>query len=317
MKSHTVPYAKRVHHTALAIVPPVDDIDCWTRLNDLRCRCRDKGFYRWPPHINLVYPFIDSSEFALFAEQLTHSMAKTAPFEVSLSRMDTFGGKNSGVCWLDPCTDKANIGNKDASPYETLSKLHARITSVLDGTEEDVKSDSGGAEPKKLPPRQFRPHLTFNHSPSLAAATAIVETERDDWTEVSFQVKELYLLERRQPDDQFRVVATVPLGVELRTSTVLEKPIERIEERCNVDGSDHIDSMNGEGGEEEVVSREDVIPSAEFFSPAMKFPLMPDTEEDWVKDVTRSLNRSRNSGDRTKKGAKGGRGRGGYHKAKK
>lgn len=311
MKSRPVPFTRRVHHTALAIVPPSDDTECWTQLTELRCRCRDKGFYRWPPHINLVYPFIDSSEFPLFAERLTHSLAKTASFEVSLSRMDTFGGKNSGVCWLDPCTDKANIGAKNVSTYETLSQLHTNVTNVLENESLDCGSVS-----KQQPARPFRPHLTFNHSPNLAAATAIVKAEQENWTGLSFCVKELYLLERRQPDDQFRVVAIVPLGSENCTSTTIAQPEDSAEKQYQNEESE-TRSETRDDSEVGDVSLDP--PSAIFFSPAVKLPQMPDSEEDWVRDVSRNLSNSRSRG-RPKKGpARGaaGGGGGGHHTAKK
>ncbi len=42
-----------MHTSSVAVVPPAP---VWRRLQALRCSA-DKSFVRWPPHINLLYPF--------------------------------------------------------------------------------------------------------------------------------------------------------------------------------------------------------------------------------------------------------------------
>lgn len=55
-------------------------------LQELRC-FKDKNFVRWPPHINLLYPFLpDSKESFAEAAQLAASrLRERAPFQVLLS----------------------------------------------------------------------------------------------------------------------------------------------------------------------------------------------------------------------------------------
>lgn len=43
----------QVHTSSVAVVPPAT---VWRSIQSLRCFA-DKSFVRWPPHINLLYPF--------------------------------------------------------------------------------------------------------------------------------------------------------------------------------------------------------------------------------------------------------------------
>lgn len=44
------------YDTALCVIPPKH---FWPLLNDLRS-LYDKAYEKWPPHINLVYPFVQT-----------------------------------------------------------------------------------------------------------------------------------------------------------------------------------------------------------------------------------------------------------------
>ncbi len=51
----------------------------------LASRCnRDKAFVRWPPHVNLLYPFHDDSgkTFSEAAQRARDSLAALQPFQV-------------------------------------------------------------------------------------------------------------------------------------------------------------------------------------------------------------------------------------------
>ena len=61
---------------------------------------KDAGLYRWPPHANLLYPFLETGDAA--APKLRRAARKIAPFRVRLASTGVFGGKRRGVLWLRP-----------------------------------------------------------------------------------------------------------------------------------------------------------------------------------------------------------------------
>ena len=52
-----------VFHTACCIIPPES---LWGPIQDIRKR-KDKAYDRWPPHVNLLFPFWDEKEFTTAA----------------------------------------------------------------------------------------------------------------------------------------------------------------------------------------------------------------------------------------------------------
>ena len=68
------------HSSALCLIPPRS---CWAQLQETRC-FNDKAFVRWPPHINLLYPFFQDSgaTFEEAARRARDSLAAVQPFEV-------------------------------------------------------------------------------------------------------------------------------------------------------------------------------------------------------------------------------------------
>jgi 2'-5' RNA ligase len=174
----------RVHHTALAIVPPNEDTACWIRLQEIRDRLHDKGYFRWPPHINLSYPFIDSSEFGTILPQIANELQNISPFQVHLDGFDTFGGKDRGVCYLAP------------QPIDQLTAIHSSITRILQETTT----------------KPFRPHLTVKHCVSGYQARFTAAQESRSWESLSFLVDAVYVLQRDGFDGQFYIAAKIPLG---------------------------------------------------------------------------------------------------------
>jgi hypothetical protein len=60
---------KKYHHFTVCMVPPssgntateteTDTDTAWTLLTRVHTELWDPGLYRWPPHVNLLYPFPD------------------------------------------------------------------------------------------------------------------------------------------------------------------------------------------------------------------------------------------------------------------
>jgi poly(A) polymerase len=180
----------RVHHTAIAVVPPDEDAAVWEQLHDIRYRRRDKGFYRWPPHVNFVYPFVDVPDMEIVVPNVCAALAGIQPFDVTLSDFGVFGGKRSGVCWLSP------------EPLDKLCNIYATLECCLNLMEGESERSC----------RPFQPHMTVSHYASKQPAVAAADEERLRWSPVSFPLRELHVISRDSPDGQFSVMWRIPLG---------------------------------------------------------------------------------------------------------
>ena len=69
----------KVHKTAICVVPPQS---VWPQLQEIRV-FNDRAFVRWPPHINLLYPFHadEGDAFAAAAARCTRALSAVAPFK--------------------------------------------------------------------------------------------------------------------------------------------------------------------------------------------------------------------------------------------
>ena len=96
----------KVHHATVALVPPEE---CWPPIQEARLELRDRGIYRWPPHINLLYAVAPADEMALALARLAPAGARASARQTPQSstgrrtvpsRPWLSGLKLSGVPWL-------------------------------------------------------------------------------------------------------------------------------------------------------------------------------------------------------------------------
>merc|ERR1711871_439929 len=195
------------HQAALAVVPPVE---LWGDIQDIR-RAHDKAFRRWPPHVNVLYPFLNVSHFDDAAGAAHTALTCVAPFDVTLGM---FGSFPHGAVWLDP------VASSSAEEAGT-SRAHAeadpwyRLHAALLGT--PFFSSSGDGRPR------FVPHMSVGQWPKAnvrEAATALSAVWSSTGAEgvegtrpvPSFRCNQVCLLWRDGPDAPFHLRATVPLG---------------------------------------------------------------------------------------------------------
>ena len=50
---------RKVHHVTVCMVPPPEAHKVWEIVTKMRKQLKDPGYYRWPPHANLLYPFFE------------------------------------------------------------------------------------------------------------------------------------------------------------------------------------------------------------------------------------------------------------------
>lgn len=217
--------SRKSHCHTICLVPPPSATRAWEQLMAVRKECKDPGYYRWPPHANIVYPFIepiydkDSKESKdeqrtkfrnEIAIQLSKAASKVEPFDVTIDEFGTFGGKQRGVLWGYPRSE--SIISDEAKDEEPLIALH----SILEEHFPMCKDQRKGGE--------YHPHMTVSHYANNDDALAAKEKVMANWETLSFHIPEVYLLERKGDDGQFKIAATIPLGAKESSKVEFHNP---------------------------------------------------------------------------------------------
>ncbi|KAF4825179.1 Nuclear poly(A) polymerase 1 [Colletotrichum tropicale] len=93
------------HATALCIIPPEEH---WTAINRLRFD-NDKAYTKWPPHVNLIYPFVRSTESSVLHQACDAIVSclkdraasgELAPLPIRLDSPGFFSHKNGSTLFL-------------------------------------------------------------------------------------------------------------------------------------------------------------------------------------------------------------------------
>ncbi|KAF2683746.1 hypothetical protein K458DRAFT_478124 [Lentithecium fluviatile CBS 122367] len=192
MAGHLAPHLS--HKSALVllpsslITPPIETIR----------RVNDKHFARWPPHINLIYPFLPHQIKA----RIQNAVKAKRPFHVALSAAPpgTFShSKRSKTVWLAP------------SPADAIQHLQAALQAEFS----ECDSDS----------RPFTPHLSVGQAHSDAAALKlgtevkkIVSDHLNDGDQnpsaLDWYVDKIFVIERKGYHGRFQVVDAIELQTE-------------------------------------------------------------------------------------------------------
>jgi len=187
----------------ICMVPPPSAADIWDKVTEARTELKDPGLFRWPPHVNILYPFVSTKPKktdgpALVDPDILHRLQAAAkqvePFVVTLKDLGTFGGRKRGVLWLYP---SSRLANDSSEPFRVLcNKL--------------------GEQFPKFWSSRFSPHMTLSHFESLEGAQA-AQTQIEQWWPqegLQFVLKEIYILHRKGDNGQFMRVASIGLGQE-------------------------------------------------------------------------------------------------------
>jgi len=168
------------YETALALLPPVY---YYGRLNHLRS-LYDKAFAKWPPHINLLYPFVSPERLTAVVEELRGLLQKQEQFLLSLTEVGVFTQRNYATIWLGP----GNNADLD-SLVQTL----------------------GSVEPKgrKVP---YKAHLTVGQTSKEATAIEILKNKASKFVgNISWEVDRIAVLKRTSKGDM-QVVDEILFG---------------------------------------------------------------------------------------------------------
>ena len=184
---------KKVHTTALCWVPAVES---QPPIQALRL-AHDRQIDRWPPHVNVLYPFVPEAEFEAAAGRLEAALRPLPAFGVTLSRLDRFvHGRRGLTAWLAPEPDHASSDGDD--PWRALQALcQQAFPHCADQT------SRGG---------RFTAHLTVGQFERAAEVDALQAEVMRGWVAPRCAVDELVLISRAAQDAPFLVHWRVPLG---------------------------------------------------------------------------------------------------------
>jgi len=275
----------KTHCMTICMVPPSRCKTAWEEITKARTELKDPGLYRWPPHVNIVYPFLNVMESSVKEDEyitnetnnkdeekeednrnlmtineeiltlVKNAVEQCDPFHISIKSMGTFGGKNRGVLYFDPQSFRKSSSSQDSNnllenTIEPLIELQSSLQEKIPFCNDQTKHG------------KYTPHMTLSHFPSLDSALDAQKIIEKLWIPIEFYVDEIYILERKGDGGQFKIVATLPLG-----------------------------------------KQKEII----IHSPPLAFADMPTEEEDWVYEERMKLKERRNgngSGRRRRGGRK-------------
>ncbi len=179
----------KTHRAALVVLPPEA---LWPPIQAFRRR-HDRQHRRWPPHINLLYPFLAPAAWAQAQGRIRAVCLRQAPFELTLAGPRWFEHRpRHYTLWLAP------------EPAEVVVALHRALREAVPQCD-DLDRVPGG----------YTPHLSVGQAHGHRALARLLEELRRTWTPASFRVEAVHYLTRGPrgtPEDVFRVRARVPLG---------------------------------------------------------------------------------------------------------
>jgi 2'-5' RNA ligase len=180
------------HRTAVTIAPPEP---AWEPIQAIRRRY-DRQIHRWPPHINLLYPFRPRAEFSTAAPTLVDVCASIGPFALPLGVFRSFR-HSSRRCtlWLAP------------EPAEELRRLQTTLQAAFPDCNDLGRFPAG-----------FTPHLSVGQFPSPRECELTREQLQASWQPITFAVTQLALLAREE-DSPFVADEWIPLAASGRVAS--------------------------------------------------------------------------------------------------
>lgn len=198
---------EKVHTSALCWIPPPGKGH--NAIQSIR-QIHDRHIKRWPPHVNLLYPFVPVSEFEVAATKLAEALNGCDSFDVTLRKIDYFVQKSSCTAWLRPDETQA------------LTELQAACQAAF--PECDDLTSRG----------TYVPHLTVGQPKNKAAVEVLAHNAK--WEPTKFHCGEICMISRKGPTEPFEVHWRIELG------TGISKPgpgapepssLENIDKRAN------------------------------------------------------------------------------------
>jgi uncharacterized protein (UPF0248 family)/2'-5' RNA ligase len=178
----TTIFSLNSHDTALALIPPRN---LWPRIDRLRA-LYDKAYPRWPPHINLVYPFVRPEALADAVDQIASVLSgqgQGAVVEVCLDRAGVFHHPKKGNNTIYLGCDEAEEGEAEKG----LCRLRKEVLRSLGVVDDDAIV------------AEYTPHLTVAQSEDVnSSAHKFLAEKVRSVPKVSWAAEELAVLVRER-----------------------------------------------------------------------------------------------------------------------
>ena len=191
--------------SALCIIPPQST---WNTIQSIR-KHHDPGYYRWMPHINILFPFIDERHFGQISKYISNRIIQQnniKSFDVHLNGFDIFDRTKKSQklnAWI------MNNELKKEDNLETLflrpsgSECHHTLQKLFKLLKKDWKelaNKHGG---------QFRPHLTVGNF-KKNQINQYKQHFQSMWKPISFRCDAIYLISRKG-NVAFQIRHKIPL----------------------------------------------------------------------------------------------------------
>jgi hypothetical protein len=144
--------------TALCVIPPVE---VWSQMNAIRMT-HDKSYQRWPPHFNILFPFLplDHTDLSINGGNalnvLQQLSARIQPFQCTLQNFRFF--TNAKTAWLDP--EMKESGDTKALDAISLNDFYTHVRQHFPQT-------CRGAQT----PHPYAPHVSVGTWPNVQHAS--------------------------------------------------------------------------------------------------------------------------------------------------
>jgi len=174
----------KVYISAVVLIPPEN---LWAPIQAIRDKY-DRNFYRWMPHITLLYPFRPESEFNSLESVFKKRLEDIKPFELVLDSFKYFRhGKQRFTMWLEP------------KPQELVMDLQKKIQSIFPDCD-DVSLFKGG----------FTPHLSLGQIKGSDILDMTLQDLNARWKSLKFIVDRIFLIAReRSKNSVFKVKKSI------------------------------------------------------------------------------------------------------------
>ncbi|RYP28413.1 hypothetical protein DL767_007221 [Monosporascus sp. MG133] len=163
------------YDTALCLIPPKHT---WASIDRLRM-LYDKAYEKWPPHVNIIYPFVGIDSLTSASEMIVSELrawkeASGAPkLRIRLGEADAFSHRQGGTIF---------ICDKDPARAAGLSELRNHVLSAL-----------------RQSPGSYQMHMTIGQSDDASSSSHEFLLEKASLLPaVEWDVEELHILIRER-----------------------------------------------------------------------------------------------------------------------